>query len=100
MTITNPTHAGLSFNHLADHERAVVMVDRITRYQSILAWLVHGDDQQAMHVANNLTDEELAIAAISGERLSSLAAMVLGARAALPEDVGGVVVGAGARRAI
>ena len=98
--ITNPTNAPMHLDHLADHERAIAQMGRIDGINTVTAWLVHGDDMQAMHVLNLLTDEALAIAAVIGEQLSSKAAMVLGLRRALPEDVGGIVLGAGPRRAI
>lgn len=100
MTATNPANAPLHFDHLADHERAIAQMGRIDGLNTVTAWLVHGDDMQAMHVLNLLSDEALAIAAIIGEQLSSRAAQVLGARRAMPEDIEALVVGAGSRRAI
>lgn len=96
--MTNRAHFAPSFDHLADHERGVVMVDRITRYQSVLAWLVHGDDKQAMHMANLMTDEELAAASIAAQRLASLCQQVADARRAVGDEIGAIVVGAGRGR--
>ena len=97
---TNPANAALHFDHLADPGRARVQMGRIDGINTVTAWLVHGNDMQAMHVLNLLSDEALAIAAVIGEQLSSKAAQVLGARREMPEDVGGIVLGAGPGRAI
>ena len=97
---TNPANAPMHLDHLSDPGRARVQMGRIDGINTVTAWLVHGDDMQALHVLNLLSDEHLAIAAVIGERMSSMAAQVLGLRRALPEDVGGIVLGAGPKRAI
>lgn len=93
---TDPAYGPL---HL-DHYHAVVQMNRCGRLQEIAAWFVHGDDQRALHALNLCSDEDLALAAIVGERVSSMAAEVLGARRVVGDEVGVVVVGAGAGRVL
>lgn len=113
---TNPAHAPLHLDVYADpaefvgptvtttphldRARFLVMANRVEALNAALGWWVQGDDQRALHVMNLMLDEELAIAAYAGERLSSMAAEILGARRALGDEIGGLVIGAGRRRAL
>lgn len=88
MTI-NPAAAPM---HL-DHYRAVVQMNRCGRLQEIAAWLVHGEDQRALHAVNLLSDEELVLVAVACEKASSMAEQVLGARRAVGDEIGVIVIG-------
>jgi hypothetical protein len=81
-----------------DHSRSVVMAGRVEHLNAAVGWYVHGDDSRGLHCVNLMSDEELALAAVVGERVASAAAQVLGARRAVGDEVGVVVVGAGAGR--
>ena len=86
--------------HLADHYRAVVVAEKIGRVNEAIGWFAHGEDRHATHAMNLMSDEELALAAVACERVASLAAEILGVRRELGDEIGGLVVGAGKRRAI
>ena len=100
---TNPANAPLHFDHLADHERAVHHMDRLSPLRQAVDWLAGGETTHATAAMHRLDDDVLALAASVGVQLSILAAQVLADRANpyhLSEDQGGFPVGAGARRAI
>ena len=86
--------------HLADHYRAVVVAEKIGHLNEATGWFAHGEDMHATHAMNLMSDEELALATVVCERVASLAAEILGARRALGDEIGGLVVGAGRRRAL
>jgi hypothetical protein len=100
---TNPAHAALHFDHLADHERAVHTIDAVSALYRAVSFLVHGDTFAAMDALHRLDDDVVALAATVGTYLSIGAQQVLADRANplhLPDGVDGSPLGAGRRRAL
>lgn len=97
---TNPAHAPLHLDHLADPDRAVVQTKRIGNIVQIVSWTVHGDLPTALHDINTLKTSEIEQLRQAADWIQAMAAQVLEARAAVGDEVGVVVVGAGRRRAL
>lgn len=90
----------LHLDHLADPDRSVVQIKRIGNIVQIVSWTVHGDTRAAMHDINTLKTCEVEQLYHAAAWILTSAEQVLAARAELGEEVGALVVGAGARRAL
>lgn len=98
--LTNPTNAPLHFDHLGDPDRSVVQMKRIGNIVQIVSWTVHGAKAQALHDINTLKTCEVEQLHDAVKWIKTMAAQVLEARAAVGDEVGVVVVGAGRERAL
>lgn len=103
MTAIHRAAEALHLDHLADHERSITTIDRVSALYCALSFFVHGETTLAMNALDRLDDDVVALAAVVGANLSIGAAQVLADRAEpyhLPDGAEGFPVGAGRVRAL